>query len=185
MFLFQRIGFSVLLAMIFLAALMSLFDRRCYYSKRQVYDSVILEEGEDVLKDTLRKAAKDELLKMISEKINGNDNRNGGGNENKGGNGNGGGNGNRHRNGGENGNGGQEGNQGGGQENGNGVGNVGGNENGGGNGNGGGKGKEGGNEHKWIECFDVAAQMIKNSSIPKLSKEQRKEEIVVRIHSEL
>lgn len=94
LFLFQLFGFSALLVIIVLAALMSLCDRVIIslccidYSRRQVYDSVILEEGEDALKEILRGAAKDELIKIISEKINGSGGGNGDGvgNENEEGN---------------------------------------------------------------------------------------------------
>lgn len=72
-------------------SLMSLCDRIIIslccidYSRRQVYDSVILE---DALKEILRGAAKDELIKIISEKINGSGGGNGDGvgNENEEGN---------------------------------------------------------------------------------------------------
>lgn len=90
-YLFQLFGFSVLLVIIVLAALMSLCDRIIIslccidYSRRQVFDSVILE---DALKEILRGAAKDELIKIISEKINGSGGGNGDGvgNENEEGN---------------------------------------------------------------------------------------------------
>lgn len=77
---FQLIGFSVLFGIVFLVALMSLWCDcckcyvccKCCCSRRAVYDRVILEQQEEVLKETFREAAKEQLTKRIFEKIDGN-----------------------------------------------------------------------------------------------------------------
>lgn len=70
---FQNIGFFLLFGIIFLAALMSLFDWKrcceCCCRRRIVFDTVILEEGEYLLKEILTEAAKEELTKTIFNQI--------------------------------------------------------------------------------------------------------------------
>lgn len=74
---FQVIGFSVLLGIVVLVALKSLWCDcckcydccKCCCSRRAVYDIVILEQEEEVLKETFRDAAKEQLTKRIFEKI--------------------------------------------------------------------------------------------------------------------
>lgn len=70
---FQNIGFVLLFGIIFLAALMSLFDWKrcceCCCSRRIVFDTVILEEGEYLLKEILTEAAKEELTRTIFNQI--------------------------------------------------------------------------------------------------------------------
>ncbi|XP_026188655.1 uncharacterized protein LOC113145788 [Mastacembelus armatus] len=70
-------GFSILFGIICLAAIMSLFDwRKCCEGKSDcceretLYDTLIIEEEENVLKEILREKAKEELTKKIKEKIN-------------------------------------------------------------------------------------------------------------------
>lgn len=70
---FQNIGFVLLFGIIFLAALMSLFDWKrcceCCCRRRIVFDTVILEEGEYLLKEILTVAAKEELTRTIFNQI--------------------------------------------------------------------------------------------------------------------
>lgn len=70
---FQNIGFVLLFGIIFLAALMSLFDWKrcceCCCRRRIVFDTVILEEGEYLLKEILTEAAKEELTRTIFNQI--------------------------------------------------------------------------------------------------------------------
>ncbi|KAL3975062.1 hypothetical protein ACER0C_023688 [Sarotherodon galilaeus] len=74
----RNIGFGLLFGIIFLAALMSLFDwKRCFECccrRRIVFDTVILEEGEYLLKEILTEAAKEELTKTIFNQISENPN---------------------------------------------------------------------------------------------------------------
>ncbi|CAI5648767.1 uncharacterized protein LOC109196280 [Oreochromis niloticus] len=69
----RNIGFGLLFGIIGLAALMSLFDwKRCFECccrRRIVFDTVILEEGEYLLKEILTEAAKEELTKTIFNQI--------------------------------------------------------------------------------------------------------------------
>ncbi|XP_042071768.1 uncharacterized protein LOC121812799 [Haplochromis burtoni] len=69
----RNIGFGLLFGIIFLAALMSLFDWKrcceCCCRRRIVFDTVILEEGEYLLKEILTEAAKEELTRTIFNQI--------------------------------------------------------------------------------------------------------------------
>lgn len=68
MFLFQVIGGILLFFIIFFAGLTSLF-RGCETSRRFLYNQLILEEEENVLKEILGKSAKEQLTKEIEDKI--------------------------------------------------------------------------------------------------------------------
>ncbi|CAI5657629.1 unnamed protein product [Oreochromis niloticus] len=68
----RHIGFFLLFAIVSLATLTSLrVCHICHCSRRATYDLVILEEGEKLLKEIIKEATRDELMKNIFEKIDG------------------------------------------------------------------------------------------------------------------
>lgn len=78
MLLFQIHGSFLLLGIIIFAALMTLFDRICCVKvksgccdRKSLYYRLILEEGDNVLEEILRKAIKERLTKEVMEKTQG------------------------------------------------------------------------------------------------------------------